>query len=140
MRIYFAARFSRRHECHALGKVLEMRGHTIISRWTLPNSDHVVPVGMSEQAADTERLRFAIEDLEDVEIGQWCISLMEEPRNNSRGGRLIEHAHAYCMMKFGINDMQKITIIGPRETVFHHLLDIEHFNTINDFIISLEPK
>lgn len=137
MRVYFTARFSRRHECHALGKILEKHGHTIVSRWTLPDSDHVLPGGMSEQAEDSERERFAVEDLGDVEIAQWCISLMEQPRNDGRGGRLIEHAHAYCMLKFGINDMQKITIIGPRETVFHHLPEIEHFNTVEDFYESL---
>ncbi|KKN66514.1 hypothetical protein LCGC14_0470480 [marine sediment metagenome] len=139
MRVYFTARFSRRHECHALGKILETHGHTIVSRWTLPDTDHILPVGMSEQADNETRLRFANEDLSDVEDCQWCISLMENPRNNSRGGRLIEHAHAYAMMKFKINNVQRITIIGPRETVFHHLIDIEHFDTIDGFVHSLCP-
>ncbi len=134
MRIYLCGRFSKRHILHKIGRVLQAQGHEIVSRWTLPDFDHVTPTGMSEQAADAERERFAVEDLEDVEKGEWCISLMEEPRGNGRGGRHIEHAHAYCMLKFGIKDMKKITIIGPRETVFHHLPEIEHFDTVMNFL------
>ena len=60
MKIYIAARFSRRHEAHALGKQLQAQGHTIVSRWSLPHSDHVAPVGLSKQASDAERQRFAM--------------------------------------------------------------------------------
>ena len=60
MKVYLASRFSRRHECHAIGKRLEELGYEIVSRWTLPDSDHVVPVGVSQQAADAERERYAL--------------------------------------------------------------------------------
>lgn len=131
MKIYLAARFSRRHELHAIGVELQKQGYTIVSRWSLPDSDHVVPVGMSEQAADAERLRFATEDVEDVIRADWMISLMETPRNNSRGGRHIEFGMALALG-------QRLTIIGPRETVFHHLPSVEHFNTAEEFIKSLD--
>lgn len=127
MNVYFAARFSRRHECHDIGKKLEARGHVIVSRWTLPKSDHVLPVGMSEQAEDSERQRFATEDLEDIDKGNWFIALTQEPRNNSRGGNHVELGYA-------IAKHLKITVIGPRENVFHHLPTIEYFNTIEYFL------
>ena len=127
MKIYLAARFSRRHEAHALGKELQKLGHVIVSRWTKPDSDHVVPVGQSAQAADAERCRFALEDCEDVRNCDWCISLMETPRNNSRGGRHIEFGYALGLGK-------RMTIIGPRETVFHHLPCVEHFDSVEDFL------
>jgi hypothetical protein len=57
------------------------------------------------------------------------ISLMEEPRNNSRGGRHIEFGMALGLGK-------RLTIIGPRETVFHHLDEIEWFQTTEQFLES----
>ena len=126
MKVYIAARFSKRPEAHDLAKYLISMGHTITSRWVLPDSDHVVPTGLSKQAADSERRRFAIEDLEDIRACDWCISLMEEPRNDSRGGRHVEFGYALAACK-------KLTIIGPRETVFHHLPQVVCFENIEDF-------
>ncbi len=126
MKIYIAARFSKRPECNQLARYLKGFGHEITSRWVLPDSDHVVPTGMSRKAADSERRRFAIEDVEDVIGCDWMISLMEEPRSNSRGGRHVEFGIALGLGK-------KLTIIGPRETVFHHLDCVEHFETVTQF-------
>lgn len=130
MKIYIAARFSKRPEANQLAHLLQSFGHTITSRWVKPDSDHVTPTGLSVQAADKERQRFAQEDLEDVIACDWCISLMEEPRSNSRGGRHVEFGIALGLGKL-------LTIIGPRETVFHHLPRIAHFNNMGAFASSL---
>lgn len=127
MKIYLAARFSRRHLAHALGVQLQQAGHEIVSRWTLPGEDHVIPKGSSEQAADRERERFAKEDIEDVNACDWMISLMENPRNDGRGGRHVEFGYGLAMGK-------KMTIIGPKETVFHHLPEVEQFNDTGEFL------
>ena len=129
-KVYIAARFSRRHECHALGKQLQSIGHTITSRWIKPGDDHVIPSGQSERAADAERRRFAMEDCDDVRACDWMISLMQEPRDNSRGGRHIEFGMALGLGK-------RLTIIGPKETVFHHLDCVEHFETSDQFLSAL---
>ena len=126
MKVYIAARFSNRPEANRLAQILKLHGCEIVSRWVLPRSDHVVPTGMSEQAADDERRRFAMEDIEDLESCEWCISLMEPPRGNGRGGRHIEFGYALGLGK-------KMTIIGPRETVFHHLDCVQQFDTVDDF-------
>lgn len=133
MKVYLAARFSRRHECHAIAKELIARGNTITSRWVLPDADHVIPTGTSEQAADSERRRFAMEDCDDVEAADWTISLMEEPRSGTRGGRHIEFGMALALG-------HRLTIIGPRETVFHHLDAVEHFDDTASFLQSLENE
>lgn len=125
--VYIAARFSRRPEANALAQSLKKMGHTITSRWVLPDSDHVVPTGMSQQAADSERQRFAVEDVADVRAADWLVSLQEEPRSNGRGGRHVEFGYAVAL---GI----RITAIGPRETVFHHLPEVEHFDTVEAFL------
>ncbi|MEM9760033.1 MAG: nucleoside 2-deoxyribosyltransferase [Pseudomonadota bacterium] len=133
MKIYLAARFSRRHEAHALGARLQALGHTITSRWSLPDSDHVKPAGMSEQAADKERERFALEDVEDVRAADCCISLMEPPRGNGRGGRHVEFGIALALG-------HRMIIIGPRETVFHHLPEVEHFGTPDQLVDFLSSE
>ncbi len=122
MKIYIASRFSRRHECHDLAKFLMEIGHQITSRWVKSDSDHVI-VGLSKQAADSERTRFADEDIEDVTNCDCMISLMEEPRNNSRGGRHVEFGYALALKK-------SMFIIGPRETVFHHLSGVYQFDDV----------
>jgi len=127
MKFYIAARFSKRPECNALAHQLMDLGHTITSRWVKPDSDHVTPTGLSKQAADLERERFALEDLEDVIACDAIVSLMEEPRNNSRGGRHVEFGIALGLQKANY-------IIGPKETVFHHLPTVKHFNTVDDFM------
>jgi hypothetical protein len=131
MKIYIAARFSRRPEANGLAQVLKGYGHTITSRWVLPDSDHVVATGLSAQAEDAERQRFALEDVEDVRAADWCISLMDEPRGNGRGGRHVEFGLA---LAWG----QRLTIIGPRETMFHHLPQVDHFETMRAFLWTLE--
>lgn len=122
MNFYIAARFSRRHEANSIANFLQEMGHTITSRWALPGSNHIMPAGMSAQASDAERTRFATEDCEDVRACDVVVSLMEEPRSNGRGGRHVEFGYALGLGK-------KLMIIGPRETVFHHLPDVMHFET-----------
>lgn len=133
MKFYIAARFSRRPECNDLAHKLKSLGHEITSRRVKPDSDHVVPTGLSAQAADAERERFAREDFADVLAANAMVSLMEEPRNNSRGGRHVEFGMACdqgCAMY----------IIGPRETVFHHLKFVTHFETVDDFLAHMATR
>lgn len=131
MKFYIAARFSRRPEGNALAQALQKLGHTITSRWVKPDSDHVKATGLSQQAADSERRRFAQEDVEDVYNCDAMVSLMEEPRSNGRGGRHVEFGLA-----LGLNKQQ--FIIGPRETVFHHLPEVLHFDTVEEFIFYMK--
>jgi len=133
MNIYIAARFSKRPECNKLSAYLKTLGHNITSRWVLPESDHVKRTGLSKQAEDSARRRFAVEDIEDIENCGWMISFMEEPRNDSRGGRHVEFGYALALGK-------KLTILGPRETVFHHLENVEHFESVESFVLHLHEE
>lgn len=130
VRIYIAARFSRRPEANALSHQLQALGYKVVSRWVLPDSDHVLHTGLSTLAADAERQRFALEDIDDLCDAGWIISLQEEPRSNGRGGRHVEFGYALACG-------HRITVIGPRETVFHHLPNVQHFDTVDEFLLSL---
>ncbi len=133
MHIYIAARFSKRPEANALAQRLKALGHTITSRWVKPDSDHVTPTGLSEQAADAERQRFAEEDLADVQDCDMLVALMEEPRSNSRGGRHVEFGIAVGLDK-------ALVVIGPRETVFHHLPGVIHYDDVEQFLALWRSK
>lgn len=119
-RIYLAARYSRRDELNRYRVTLEAGGHTITSRW-LDGSHELDRSGLSVQAADADRHRFALEDWSDVMAAEWVLSFTEPPRSKpSRGGRHVEFGAAVAAGK-------KCTVIGPRENVFHHLREVEWF-------------
>lgn len=130
MKVYIAARFSRRPQAYALAQALIAAGHEISCAWVMRHETHIMPPGLSQQAEDAERRRFAEEDIRDMDAADWCISLMDEPRGNGRGGRHVEFG--YMLAKNA-----RLTIIGPRETVFHHLYHVGHFDTVEEFLGSL---
>ena len=120
MKIYLAARYSRRDELNGYRRALEARGHVVTSRW-LSGTHQLGGDGLSVQAADAERERFASEDLADVMAAEVVISFTEEPRKtNGRGGRHVEFGVAYASGKTCV-------VIGPRENVFHHLPGVAYF-------------
>lgn len=114
MKIYLASRYSRREEMVAAAALLVKHGHIVTSRWIL--GDHQVDDrGLSEQAHEAERTRFATEDYDDLRAADCTISFTEPPRStSSRGGRHVEFGMA---MALG----QLCVVIGPRENVFHCL-------------------
>ena len=120
LRIYIAARITRRHEAHALGRQLQALGHVITSRWMRPDADHLAPCGESEEAAYLDRQRFALDDVADLTHSDCVILLGEAPRNTSRGGRLVEFGIA---VGFGC----RLMVIGYRETVFQCLPQVEFY-------------
>lgn len=133
LHIYIAARITRRHEAHALGKQLQTLGHVVTSRWMRPEADHVAPSDESEEAAYPERQRFALEDMEDLTQSDCVILMGEPPRNTSRGGRLVEFGIA---VGFGCRAM----VIGHRETVFQCLPVVEFYETEAALIAALKKE
>jgi nucleoside 2-deoxyribosyltransferase len=102
VRIYLAARYTRRLELCEYKAQLERLGCTITSRWLngshqISNQD--VPLGDSgellvekgDRAAREMCEHFAKEDREDVYSADIIIAFTEEPRSgHSRGGRHVE--------------------------------------------------
>ena len=83
MRIYLASRYSRREELCEYRTQLEKLGHTVTSRWL--NGNHQIDdEGLSTEAKQEERERFAMEDFQDLISSEMLIAFTEE----SRGRRL----------------------------------------------------
>ena len=122
MRIYLASRYSRFRELQEYRAQLEAIGHTVTSRWI--NGDHQIDdAGLSAQAKESERIRFAQEDRDDLFGADCIISFTEPPRSNhSRGGRHVEHGMALALGK-------KVIVIHYRENIFHCLPEIEFYAT-----------
>jgi nucleoside 2-deoxyribosyltransferase len=120
MKIYLAARYSRREELVGYKARLEALGHEVTSRWL--SGDHFI--NCQEQGDDGEytpeycamRERFAIEDFEDV-VACDAVMSFTEPRDSTcppRGGRHVE-------MGMGIALGKELIVVGYRENIFHWL-------------------
>lgn len=139
MKIYLAARYSRREELCAYRTELESMGHTVTSRWL--NGSHQidksgVPIGdkgeklvEGDGGADTpeaNRLRshFVTEDCADVQEAEIVISFTEPPRSalGNRGGRHVEFGMAIGLKK-------RLIVVGYHENLFHWLPQVEFFET-----------
>lgn len=138
MRIYLAARYSRREELCGYRSQLEAIGHTVTSRWL--NGKHQIdnsgkPIGDNGEAlvedddnsthvkAAALRESFAQEDLQDVLRSELLIAFTEVPRSgHSRGGRHVEFGVA-------LGTQTPIMVVGPRENIFCWLPQIGVFKS-----------
>lgn len=115
MKIYLAARYSRREELKGYRELLQSRGHVVTSSW--------IDTDLEGRAADEEREKVAIVDLNDLRSSEACISFTEPPDAKAgRGGRHVEFGLAYALGLVCV-------VVGHRENVFHHLPDV-HFVAI----------
>lgn len=120
MKIYLAARYSRRMEL--LGYAAELRavGHTVTSRWLDGNheaEDNAFDGGLVDGA------QFALEDLRDLRRADIVIAFTEVPRSgHSRGGRHVEFGVAIAMDKH-------LIVVGHRENVFYCLPRVDFYKT-----------
>lgn len=146
MKIYLAARYSRRLELCGYRAQLQGIGHTVTSRWL--NGDHQIsddgqPLGddgeklvEGDDGSTTERAaalrsKFALEDINDVHHCEMLVAFTEPPRSSaSRGGRHVEFGMALAMRK-------QLVVIGHRENIFHWPDNIPFFADWDAFVPAL---
>ena len=133
MRVYLAARYSRRLELCRYRDALRNQGIEVTSRWL--DGEHQIgrdgPIGPEIEAliesGTTEpeiRGQFAAEDWADVMAADVMVNFTEQPRSgSSRGGRHVEFGAALAAGK-------RCIVVGPRENVFHCLPQVEHYDEI----------
>jgi hypothetical protein len=141
--VYLAARYSRRLELCRYRSQLAAIGIDVNSRWL--NGSHQLdnsgrPIGddgealveefrfESAQAPAPLREKFATDDRDDVLAASLLVAFTEVPRtSNSRGGRHVE-------LGIAIGAGIPVVVIGPRENVFCHLPEVEHYDTWDAFL------
>ncbi len=129
MKIYLAARYSRRDQLRELATELRRMGHTITSRWletkwvNRPNDSSTAPPEYREQYAQI--------DMEDVKAADMVINFTEAPGDGSRGGRHVEYGLAVAWGK-------GLVVVGHRENLFHHLPNVVFFDNQQDMLRWLE--
>ena len=137
MKIYLAARYSRREELCAYRSLLQQEGHVVTSRWL--NGDHqITNEQLANLSTDPEAKalgeRLAMEDWQDLFTADRCISFTEHPHTTvSRGGRHIETGAWMAMSPTN----EDLVIVGPRENVFHCMPGIQQFDHWGEFITSM---
>jgi hypothetical protein len=146
MKIYLAARYSRRLELCGYREQLQAAGHHVTSRWLNGShqiSDAGIPLGdageslvecdsgVDSQEAARLRARFAVEDFVDVRNAELLIAFTEPPRSGpTRGGRHVELGLAIGMAK-------PVIIVGHRENIFCWLPPVGFFPTWGACIAAL---
>lgn len=116
-KIYLAARYSRFEELQGYRTQLEALGYEVTSRWI--NGDHQVSNDALAQAKHEERIRFAVEDRDDLMAAEIVVAFAEEPRTTTtRGGRHVEFGIALALGK-------RLIAVGWRENVFYCLPEVE---------------
>lgn len=141
MKIYLAARYTRRLELCEYWSELAILGHTVTSRWL--NGSHQIdgtgrPLGdegeLVIESGDRSAVHFALEDVADVYAADLMIAFTEQPRSgHSRGGRHVE-------LGLAIAKQIPILIVGPRENVFCWLPEIRHFENWLDCFSALASE
>ena len=131
LKIYLAARYSRQAELNGYRADLEAVGHVVTSRWLL-GFHQITDEGLSVQAKEEERTRFAMEDFSDVMDADVLIAFTEEPRSsNSRGGRHVE-------LGVALGTGKAVVIVGPAENVFCCLPVVSRYDTWVEFRSDLD--
>lgn len=133
MKIYLAARYSRRLELCEYRERLQELGHVVTSRW-LNGGHQIAEMRVSDQGAEAphdDRIRFALEDWDDLMAADCCISFTEPSRTGpTRGGRHVEFGGAIAAGK-------RVIVVGHHENVFHCLPQVEFFETFENVPPSL---
>jgi nucleoside 2-deoxyribosyltransferase len=118
MKIYLAARYSRRDQLRALAEQLREAGHTVTSRWL--ETEWANRPDQSSAAPPEYRAKYALIDLEDVDAADVVVSFTEAPGDGSRGGRHVEHGYALAKGK-------RLVVVGYRENLFHEHPSVEFY-------------
>lgn len=118
MKIYLAARYSRKDEMREYADRLQRADHHVTSRW--------VEVKHNVEDIDGDRelaSRYASEDAEDLVAADAVVVFTEPPRKElTRGGRHVEFGMALALQK-------RLFVVGPIENVFYALPQVEIYPT-----------
>lgn len=137
---YLAARYTRREELLTYREDLNARGHRVPARWL--HGDHQIHGAEANRKIEAEgqvpvdlALRFAEDDIEDIEQSDVLVCFTEEARTGpTRGGRHVEYGYALATRRITGGRRLLLCSVGPVENVFHAVDDTLRFETWPDFL------
>ena len=129
MKVYLAARYSRRDELREYKTALEAIGVEITSRWL--NETEPLDSQMVEHS-EAFYVETATIDFQDVDAADALVFFSENPLVGwPRGGRHVEYGYAFKGNK-------PIYVVGPKENVFHYIGMVKHFATFEELVAHLK--
>lgn len=122
MKIHICGRRDTADKARRLARELEAAGHTVVSRWIKATGDNATTV---------ENASYALHDLLNAD----CVVLMAESDVAARAqpgaaDRLVELGYALKARK-------RACVLGPRETAFAYLPEVEHYTTTRELVRGL---
>lgn len=128
MRVYLAARYSRREELQGYAQAIAEAGvGTAELAWLREEHDWDgtdTPEGLAQAQ------KFAVDDLQDLVAAHAIVVWSEEPGQCRRGGRHVEFGIALGMNKH-------VVVVGPLENVFYSLPSVARFGTWEEALAHL---
>jgi nucleoside 2-deoxyribosyltransferase len=127
MRVYLAARYSRKLELRKYREELRARGIEVTSHW-LDEEDSPESQLTPERNTQTyeHRCRIARRDMLDIASADVLVNFCEEATTPIvRGGHIWESGFAYALQLYS-NGQYKVVHVGPRQNIFAYLPDVHH--------------
>ena len=119
MRVYLAARYSKKKELREYAKQLRKAGITCTSSWLREKADD----GTLSRFDDAYLTQCAERDFRDIYDSHTLVLFtVPETEPTRRGGRHVEFGMAYGLKL-------DVIICGPRENIFHYMRGIQQFDT-----------
>lgn len=136
MKIYLASRYSRHDEMRGVRDVLAAMGHEVTSRWidchTDVMGDHTASFTSEVLNASPELCApLGEHDLDDLMAADLVASFT--CGTGGKGGRHVEYGFALALGK-------DLVVVGPRENVFHTLIQVRHYPTWGAWVIDLQRQ
>jgi hypothetical protein len=135
-KVYFAGRYSRKHEIAEVAELAKKIGVNVVSTW------HDKPdVEIDEAAIEANEMFFleeAIADLAELDEANTLVFFSESPTVGvPRAGRHVEYGYFLKMRKLGLKS--RIYIIGPIENIFQLFAD-EKFADVPTFVYEMSKR
>lgn len=129
MKIYLAARYSRKQEMMRLAETLRENAIEVTSSWL---DEPFAPDTLLNEVSPRLNMEYALTDLRDIDRADTVLFFSEDPLvGTPRGGRHVEFGYAVAKGK-------RVVVIGQPENVFHYLPAIIMYQSVQQFLDSEE--
>ena len=125
MRVYLAARYSRKKEIKALIPILLAHNILTTSRWLHETASENATLDQFTPAFCRQTAGI---DLDDIDNSDTFVFFAEDPKiGTPRGGRHVEFGYALARGK-------RMVVIGGQENIFHYLPEVVHYSDVQSFL------